>query len=84
MTKVTSIRLEDELSNQLDRLAVALDRPKAWVIEQAIRRYVEEQAWQVQAIQEALDDVRSGQADVVPHEQVMQRREARIRAKLGQ
>lgn len=84
MTKVTSIRLEDELSSQLDTLAVSLDRPKAWVIDQAIRRYVREQAWQVQAIQEALDDYRSGHAELVPHEEVMDRLETRIRAKLAQ
>jgi predicted transcriptional regulator len=50
MSKVTSIRLEDDLSSQLDALAVSLDRPRTWVIEQATRRYVTEQAWQVQAI----------------------------------
>lgn len=82
MARVTSIRIEDELSSQLDMLATALDRPKAWVIEQALRRYVEEQAWQVQAIKEALDDYRSGNAELAPHEEVMGRLEARIRAKL--
>jgi len=84
MSKVTSIRLEDELSSQLDTLAVSLDRPRTWVIEQAIRRYVTEQAWQVQAIKEALDDYRSGHADLAPHEEVMERLESRIRAKLTQ
>lgn len=82
MSIVTSVRLADDLSSQLDMLAAAMDRPKAWLIEQAIRRYVEEQAWQVQAITEALADYRSGNATTVPHDQVMERLEARINAGL--
>ena len=52
--------------------------PATIAIEQAIRHYVQDQAWQVQAIQEALDDYRSGHAELVPHEEVMARLEARI------
>ena len=81
MTKVTSIRLDDSLASQLDELSAALDRPRAWLIEQAIRQYVEEQAWQVQAIREALDAYRAGAAPTVPHEQVMERLAARINAR---
>lgn len=83
MAKVTSVRLEDELSSKLDALATSLDRPRAWVIEQAIKSYVEEQAWQVGTVSEALDEYRSGRAQLVPHEQVMGELEARIRAKTG-
>lgn len=84
MTRTTSVRLEDDLSDKLDALATSLDRPKSWLIEQAIKSYVDEQSWQVQAIQEALDDYQSGQAELVPHEQVMDQLEARIRAKAAQ
>jgi predicted transcriptional regulator len=43
MSRVTSIRLSDELAGWLDELAVAVDRSRAWLIEQAIARYVEEE-----------------------------------------
>lgn len=79
MTKVTSVRLDDEMANKLDRLATSLDRPRAWLIEQAIVSYVEEQSWQVAAISEALDDYRSGTATVTPHERVMDRLAAKLR-----
>ena len=78
MTKVTSVRLDDEMANKLDRLAASLDRPRAWLIEQAIAKYVEEQSWQVAAISEALGDYRSGNAAVAPHEQVMERVAAKL------
>jgi predicted transcriptional regulator len=45
MPAPTSIRLDDALAQQLDALATAVDRPRTWLIEQAIRRYVEEEAW---------------------------------------
>src|SRR5437773_2539792 len=77
MSKATSVRLDEELASKLDALAISMDRPKAWLIEQAIRSYVEEQAWQVQAIREAMEDYRSGKAELVPHEQVMERLEAK-------
>lgn len=83
MTKVTSIRLADDLVAKLDQLAASVDRPRTWVIEQAIARYVEEEAWQVAAIEEALADYRAGTARLVPHEHVMQHLDEKIRAKLG-
>ena len=83
MTKVTSIRLTDHLAAKLDQLAASLDRPRAWIVEQAITRYIEEEAWQIAAIQEALADYRAGAARLVPHDDVMQRLDDKIRAKLG-
>lgn len=71
MSKVTSIRLNEDVCVQLDQLAAALDRPRAWVIEHAIARYVEEEAWQVAAIGEALAEYRDGGANLTPHDQVM-------------
>jgi predicted transcriptional regulator len=87
MPKITSVRLEDTLAGKLDALATSLERPKAWVIEQAIATYVDEQSWQVAAIKEALQDYRSGEATLVAHEQVMQEMEeleAEIRSTLQQ
>lgn len=79
MSKVTTVRLDDSLSSKLDELATALDRPKSWLIEQAISSYVEEQSWQVEAISEALARYQSGQATLIPHEQVMERIEAKLK-----
>ena len=80
MSKITSIRLKDDLCAQLDQLAKALDRSRAWVIEQAIARYVEEEAWQIAAIQEALAEYQAGGAKLIPHEEVMDALDARIKA----
>lgn len=67
MPKLTSVRLSDELASRLAQLAEALDRPRSWLMEQAIARYVDEEAWQVAAITEALDDYQKGGAKLTPH-----------------
>ena len=65
-----SARVPEELSQQLDQLATATRRNRSWLVEEALRRYVEEQAWQVQAIQEALVEYRAGESSLVPDEEV--------------
>jgi predicted transcriptional regulator len=83
MARVTSIRLSDELVERLDELATSLDRPRSWLIEQAITRYVEEEAEQVAAVSQALNDYRDGRATIRHHEDVMARMDAKIRAVEG-
>ena len=73
MSQVTSIELSDELTSHLDRLAEALDRPRTWLIEQAIVRFVEQQAEEMAAINEALSAYRAGTASLRPHDDVMRR-----------
>ncbi len=80
MSKRSSIRLSDDVTARLDQLAAALDRPRAWLIEQAIARYVEEEAWQVSAITDALAEYRKGGVTLHPHREVMGRVEAKLRA----
>jgi predicted transcriptional regulator len=83
MPKVTSIRLSEELVSRLDQLAGALDRPRSWLIEQAIARYLDEEAWQVAAVAEAVAEYREGGAKLTPHHQVMKELREHVRAGLG-
>lgn len=86
MSKVTSVRLSEELADQLGRLAVALDRSKAWIIEQAVTRYIEDEAWQVQAIAEAMAEYRAeaaaGHVRGRDLDDVMNDLQAKLQAKL--
>jgi predicted transcriptional regulator len=54
------IRLEDDLDKRLGSVASALDQPKAWAIEQAVRDFVETQEWQIAAIKEGMRDADAG------------------------
>lgn len=53
-TQPLSIRLERGLNDQVSAIAAALDRPKSWVIEQALKDYVTVQQWQLAAIDEGI------------------------------
>jgi predicted transcriptional regulator len=48
-TLPVSVRLPPELNQQVADIAQALDRPKSWVIEQAIKDFVAVQAWHLVA-----------------------------------
>jgi predicted transcriptional regulator len=71
MPTTAFICLEDETAAQLDALAKLMGRPVAWLLNEAVKSYIAEQSWQVTAIKEALDDYRSGQAELLSHETVM-------------
>jgi len=63
-----SVRLAPELNEQINAIAAALDRPKSWVIEHALRDFVAIQAWQLAAIEEGIKAADEGR--VVDHEDV--------------
>ncbi len=68
-TSPVSVRLHPELSEQVTAIAAALDRPKSWVIEQAVKDYVALQAWQLAAIGEGIRAADEGR--LVAHEDVV-------------
>ena len=59
MTTVTT-RLDEETQSRLDQLAKATDRSRSWLVADAIRRYVEEEGWQVAAIEEGVRQADAG------------------------
>jgi predicted transcriptional regulator len=65
--------LSDDLVETLDKLAAAMGRTRAWVIEDAVRYYIDHEAEEIYATAEALEEVRSGKAVMIPHEEMMDR-----------
>lgn len=59
MSNIT-IRTTEEISTRLNQLATAMDRPRNWVIEDALKQYISEQAWQIQGIQQAQESLKNG------------------------
>lgn len=64
-----SVRLPRALNKELTKLTAALDRPKSWLIEQAINDYVELQKWQIAAVEEGIREADAGLT--IPHEDVV-------------
>jgi len=76
-TEPITIRTSKETVDEIDALAAAMDRSRNYIINQALRQYLEANAWQVQRIEEGLAAAREGR--VRPAEDVF----ADIAAKHG-
>ncbi|MBM3222455.1 MAG: CopG family transcriptional regulator [Candidatus Tectomicrobia bacterium] len=53
----------------LGRIATALDRSRNWVINAALKAYVEDHAWLTEQIAQSREEIASGQG--IPHAQAM-------------
>mgnify|MGYP001792837395 CR=1 FL=1 len=67
-TRVVTAHLPSELATQLDQLAERLERPRAWIIKEALTAWVTLEAKRHQLTLEALTDVEA--ASVVDHAKV--------------
>ncbi|MFN8517512.1 MAG: ribbon-helix-helix protein, CopG family [Chloroflexia bacterium] len=69
MAQVTSIQLDNAIVARLDTLAAAIGRPRTWVIEQAITRYLDAELGFLEAVEEGIRAAEAG--DVVEHQVVI-------------
>ena len=59
-TRVVTAHIPSDLAEQVDQLAVRLDRPKGWIVKQALASWVALEAKRHQFTLEALADVDAG------------------------
>jgi predicted transcriptional regulator len=69
--KTISFRADAEKIDALDSLASAQDRPRSYLINEAITNYIELHTYQDALVRKGMDEVRQGQ--VVRHEEVLKR-----------
>ena len=69
--KTISFRADAKKIDVLDSLAVAQDRPRSYLINEAITNYIELHAYQDALVRKGLEEVENGQ--VVSHEDVVTR-----------
>ena len=53
-SEVVTVRLAPELKAKLDALAISTKRSKSWLAAEAIAQYLEQEAWQIERIEEAV------------------------------
>lgn len=56
MSSTMTIRLEDEIKDQLERLAESTQRSKSFLAAQAIREFVQTNEWQIAEIEAAIGE----------------------------
>ena len=61
MTSLISIRADADLLGQFASLAEATGRSRSYLINQAMREFVEREAWQIAAIQKAIEEADAGE-----------------------
>jgi predicted transcriptional regulator len=69
-SEVVTVRLDPALKAKLDALAASTKRSKSWLAAQAIAQYVEQEAWQIEQIEEAVALADSPVAEWVAWEEV--------------
>lgn len=58
--RATSVRLNEDLLGRVDHLANAMNRSRAWVIKEAVERYVDYEEWFVSQVHSARENVDAG------------------------
>jgi len=59
-TRVVTAHIPNELAEQIDQLAARLDRPKGWIVKQALTSWVALEAKRHQLTLEGMADVDAG------------------------
>ena len=77
--KTISFRAVAEKIEALDSLAAAQDRPRSYLINEAITNYIELHAYQDALVRKGLEEMRKGR--VVSHEEVVKRLKKKRRAR---
>ena len=79
-TVTLSTRVSEDFRDQVDELAKALNRDRAWIVEQAVRRFLAEETTFIAAVQRGRADIQAGR--YVTHEEIEAELD-RIEAELG-
>ena len=64
-----TIRTESNTVEKISAIAKAMDRSRNWVIEDALKQYIDQQAWYIEGIQQAQASLAAGEG--IPHAEVM-------------
>ncbi|SBW10497.1 conserved hypothetical protein [uncultured delta proteobacterium] len=59
MATVTA-RIDEDTQKRLEHLATATQRSRSWLVSEAVRRYVDEEGWQIAAIEEGVRQADAG------------------------
>jgi len=73
--KATSVRLDDDTLAGIAQIAEAMDRPKAWLMAQAIKQYVERETWFINEVAKGLAAADEGR--LIDHSELKAKWEAK-------
>ncbi len=77
-TTTFSIRIEKETRERLEKLAKATARSRQFLISEAIKEYIDINEWQIQEIQQAIEEADKPGAEFIYHEEVRKKWEGKL------
>ncbi len=78
--KATSVRLDEETLQRVGQMAEAMDRPRAWLMAQAIKQFVDREAWFVDEVEQGIKAADEGR--LTDHADVKAKWEAKRAAQM--
>jgi predicted transcriptional regulator len=78
--KATSVRLDDETLAKLGQMAEAMDRPRAWLMAEAIKQYVAREEWFIREVEKGLKAADEGR--LIGHADIKAKWEAKRAGKM--
>jgi RHH-type rel operon transcriptional repressor/antitoxin RelB len=75
MATPMAFRLDDDIRQRLGQLAAATHRPMSYLAAEALRQYLDNNEWQIRAIQEGIQDADAGR--LIEHEALISKWEQR-------
>jgi predicted transcriptional regulator len=78
-TEAFTVRAESDIVHQLDHLADSLDRSRNYLVNQALKEYLEQHAWQIEKITQGI--AAADRDELIDHDEVMKEMEDLIKLK---
>ncbi len=78
--KATSVRLDDETLARVGQMAEAMDRPRAWLMAEAIKQYVAREEWFIREVEKGVKAADEGR--LIDHADVQAKWEAKRAAQV--
>ena len=75
-------RVPQELVKELDKIAINLGRSRNWVLNEALKQYLDVQQWQTELIEQRLAESENSDANLINHDEIMDKYEKRLKKKL--
>ncbi len=76
-------RIPHDILNEVDQIASNIGRSRNWIVNEAIKQYVDIQKWQIQLIKQRLAESESSKSKFIVHDKVIEKYEKRLKAKLN-
>ena len=78
--KATSVRLDDDTLARIGQMAEAMDRPRAWLMAEAIKQYVAREEWFIREVEKGVKAADEGR--LIDHSEIKTKWKAKRAAQM--